>query len=38
MAAGVHPDLAVRSALIEPLSDDDDVKAALADVINAAWS
>lgn len=38
IAAGVHPDLAVRSALIEPLSDDDDVKAALADVIDAAWS
>lgn len=37
IASGVDPDLAVSSALIEPLSDDPDVKAALAEVARAAY-
>ena len=37
IAAGVNPDLAVSSALIEPLSDDPDVKAALVEVARAAY-
>ena len=32
MAQGMKPDLAVRTALIEPMSDDSDVKAGLADL------
>jgi nitric oxide reductase NorQ protein len=34
---GVTPDLAVRTALIEPLSDDPDIKSALVEVARAAW-
>jgi len=35
--SGVKPDLAVRTAIIEPLSDDPDVKAALLEVTRAAY-
>ena len=35
IAAGMKPDLAVATALIEPLSDDADVKRGLADVVQA---
>jgi len=36
MAQGMKPELAVRAALIEPMSDDPDVKAGLADLVVAA--
>ncbi len=35
MAQGMKPELAVRAALIEPMSDDPDVKAGLADLVVA---
>ncbi|MFO1119794.1 MAG: CbbQ/NirQ/NorQ/GpvN family protein [Rhodospirillales bacterium] len=35
IAAGMKPDLAVETALIEPLSDDADVRRGLADVVRA---
>lgn len=35
IASGMKPDIAVRSALIEPLSDDADVKAGLMQVVEA---
>ncbi|HXH04530.1 MAG TPA: CbbQ/NirQ/NorQ/GpvN family protein [Candidatus Competibacteraceae bacterium] len=37
IAAGVKPDLAVRTALIAPLTDDPDVKAGLLEVVRAAY-
>jgi nitric oxide reductase NorQ protein len=37
IAAGVRPDFAVRTALIEPLTDDPDVKAGLIEVVRAAY-
>lgn len=37
LAAGVKPDLAVRTTIIEPLTDDADVKAGLLEVVRAAW-
>lgn len=37
IAAGMRPALAIRSALIEPLSDDRDVKAGLLEVVRAAY-
>lgn len=37
IASGVKPDLAFRTTLIEPLTDDADVKAGLLDVVRAAW-
>lgn len=37
IASGVKPDLAVRTTLIEPLTDDADVKAGLLEVVRAAW-
>lgn len=37
IAAGVAPDAAVRAALIEPLTDDADVKAGLVEVVRAAF-
>jgi nitric oxide reductase NorQ protein len=37
IVADVHPELAVRTALIEPLTDDPDVKAGLLDAVHAAW-
>jgi nitric oxide reductase NorQ protein len=38
MAAGVKPETAVTATLIEPLTDDADVKAGLHDAVQAAWS
>lgn len=37
IASGVKPDVAVRTAVIEPLTDDADVKAGLLEVVRAAW-
>lgn len=37
ISAGVSPDFAVRTALIEPLTDDPDVKAGLLEVARAAY-
>lgn len=37
IAAGMRPDQAVRTALIEPLTDDPDVKAGLLEVVRAAY-
>lgn len=37
IAAGVQPDLAVRVAIIEPLSDEPDVKGALLEIVRAAY-
>lgn len=37
IVSGVKPDFAVRTAVIEPLSDDPDVKAGLLEVVRAAY-
>ncbi len=37
IVSGVKPDFAVRTAIIEPLSDDADVKAGLFEVVRAAY-
>jgi nitric oxide reductase NorQ protein len=37
IVSGVKPDFAVRTAIIEPLSDDPDVKAGLFEVVRAAY-
>ena len=37
ISSGVRPDFAVRTALIEPLTDDADVKAGLLEVVRAAY-
>ncbi len=37
IVSGVKPDFAVRTAIIEPLSDDADVKAGLIEVVRAAY-
>ncbi len=37
IVSGVKPDFAVRTAVIEPLSDDPDVKAGLFEVVRAAY-
>src|SRR5690606_24027725 len=37
IAAGVKPDTAVRTAMIEPLTDDADVKAGLLEVVRAVY-
>lgn len=37
IVSGVKPDFAVRTAIIEPLSDDPDVKAGLYEIVRAAY-
>jgi nitric oxide reductase NorQ protein len=37
IAAGMKPDLAVKVALVEPLTDDPDVKAGLIEIVRAAY-